>query len=115
MLNNVEIIALSDISETNLNKAAAEFRIKARYKNYQDMLEKEKLDAVYIATPDNYHTNLIIDSFNAGCHILVERPMTTSQGDAEEVNRVVQQTCKKFQINFNHRWRSLYHKIKEMI
>jgi len=115
LLDNAEVVALSDISEKNLDEAAHEFNIEAKYSHYQDMLEKERLDAVYVATPDNYHTQPIIDSLHAGCHVLVEKPMTTSQEDAEHVYRIVQKTGKKLQVNFNHRWLSPYHKIKEMI
>ncbi|MEA3476808.1 MAG: Gfo/Idh/MocA family oxidoreductase, partial [Bacteroidota bacterium] len=85
------------------------------YKNYQDMLEKEDLDAVYIATPDQYHRDSCIDALNAGCNVLVEKPMTTKQEDAEDIYKVVQETGKKFMVNFNHRWLAPYHKIKEMI
>jgi len=115
LLENAEIIALSDISDSNLEQAALEFKIEAKYKNYQDMLNKESLDAVYVATPDNFHTKPIIDALTAGCHVLVEKPMTTIQKDAEQVFHVIQKTGKKLQINFNHRWLSPYHKIKEMI
>jgi len=115
LVENVEVTALSDISDASLQEAAEEFNISATYKNYQDMLEKEDLDAVYIATPDQYHKDPVIACLNAGCNVLVEKPMTTKQEDAEEIYKVVQKTGKKFMVNFNHRWLAPYHKIKSMI
>jgi predicted dehydrogenase len=115
LIEDVEVTALADVSEKNLTEAAAELQVPSTYSNCQDMLEKEQLDAIYVATPDLYHRAPVIDSLEAGCHVIVEKPMTTKQEDAEEIYRVVAQTGKKFQVNFNHRWLSPYHKIKAMI
>lgn len=115
LLEDVEVVSLADVSEKNLTEAATELQVSATYSNYQDMLEKENLDAVYVATPDQYHRDPVIDSLQAGYHVIVEKPMTTQQEDAEEICRVVEKTGRKFQVNFNHRWLSAYHKIKAMI
>jgi len=114
-LEDAELVALADISEENLKTAAEMLRVPATYGRYQDMLKEEAPDAVYVATPDHVHTQPIIDSLNADCHVLVEKPMTTKQDEAEEICRVVEITGKKFMVNFNHRWLSAYYKIKEMI
>ena len=115
LLHNSEVIALTDISQDKVKKAGKEFGVSALYTDYKDMLEKEQLDAVVVATPDNFHTDPIIVSLNAGCHVLVEKPLTTNQEEAEEIYRVVKKTGKKLQIDFNHRWLSPYHKTKEMV
>lgn len=115
LLPNSELVSLSDLSKDRLNKNGEEFKISALYTDYKAMLEKEDLDAVAIATPDNYHTQPVIDSLDAGCHVFVEKPLTTSQEEAEEIYRKVQKTGKKLQIDFNHRWLSPYHKTKEMV
>ncbi len=115
MVEGVEVTALADISEPTLKEAATEFNLSSTYKNYQNMLEKEDLDAVYVATPDQYHRDACVDAMHAGCNVLVEKPMTTKQEDAEDIYKVVLKTGKKFQVNFNHRWLAPYHKVRSMI
>lgn len=115
LVEDVELAALADPSEKNLGEAAGELGVSSTYANYKDMLEKEGLDAVYVATPDQYHRNPVIDSLEAGCHVIVEKPMTTRQEEAEEICQVVEKTGKRFQVDFNHRWLAPYHKIKAMI
>jgi predicted dehydrogenase len=115
LVEGLQVTALADLSEKNLKEAASELEVSSIYSNYREMLEKEDLDAVYVATPDQYHRDPVIDSLEAGCHVIVEKPMTTKQEEAEEICKVVEKTGKKFQINFNHRWLSVYHKIKAMI
>lgn len=114
-LDGVEVTALADLSENNLQEAAGELGVASMYLSYQQMLEKEALDAVYVATPDQYHREPVIDALEAGCHVVVEKPMATRQEDAEAICTVVEKTGKKFQVDFNHRWLSPYHKIKAMI
>jgi len=115
LAEDVKVTALADLSEKTLGEAAAEMGVTSIYTNYREMLDKEGLDAVYVATPDQYHRDPVIDSLEAGCHVIVEKPMTTKQEEAEEILKTVEATGRKFQINFNHRWLSVYHKIKSMI
>jgi len=115
LLPQVELAALADLSEERLRQCGKEFGVSALYTNYRDMLGKEKLEAVAVATPDHYHAAPVLDSLRAGCHVLVEKPLTTAQTEAEEIYRLVRKTGKKLQVNFNHRWLSPYHKVKEMV
>jgi len=114
-LDGVEVVALADPSAKNLADAANELGVSSSYAQYREMLEKESLDAVYVATPDQYHREPVIAALEAGCHVVVEKPMATKQEDAEAILAMVEKTGKKFQIDFNHRWLAPYHKIKAMI
>ena len=111
----VELVALSDLDKSRLESCGREFGVTRLYGRYGEMLDKEKPDAVAVATPDHLHTDPVVDSLTRGCHVLVEKPLATSQADAEKVFHAVQKTGKKLQINFNHRWLSPYHKVKEMV
>ena len=115
LVDDLDVVALADISEKSLAAAAGELGVETTYTSYEEMLDKANLDAVYVATPDQYHRDPCIAALEAGCHVIVEKPMTTKQEEAEEILKVVDKTGKKFQINFNHRWLSAYHKIKAMI
>lgn len=114
-VEDVQVVALADPSAKNLSAAAAELQVGSTYADYREMLDKEKLDAVYVATPDQYHREPVIASLEADCHVIVEKPMASRQEDAEAICQVVERTGKKFQVDFNHRWLSVYHKIKAMI
>jgi len=53
---DVSVIALCDVDETNLNSVGAKFPAAKRYRDFRKMLESEKsLDAVVISTPDHIH------------------------------------------------------------
>jgi predicted dehydrogenase len=111
----VEIRAICDPARERLEAAGQEFGVTALYPGHKAMLDKEKLDAVAVATPDSFHREPVVDALLAGCHVYVEKPLATSQEDAEEIFRAVRKTGKKLQVDFNHRWLSPYHKVREMI
>ena len=115
LLPQAKLTALADLSKERLEQSGKEFGLSALYGDYHDMLQRERLDAVAVATPDHDHTAPVLDSLRAGRHVLVEKPLTTSQAEAEEIYRLVRTTGKKLQVNFNHRWLSPYHKVKEMV
>ncbi len=115
LLPEAEVVALADPSRERLEESGREFKVDALYEDYKRMLDKGALDAVAVATPDDFHTAPVIDSLSAGCHVFVEKPLTTNQQDAERIYTVVRKTGKKLQIDFNHRWLSPYHKVKEMV
>jgi predicted dehydrogenase len=110
-----DIIALADPDSGRLKAGGEEFAVSALYADYKEMLNKENLDAVAVATPDNFHKDPVAASLEAGCHVFVEKPLTTNQAEAEEIYRLVQKTGKKLQVDFNHRWLSPYHKVKELV
>jgi predicted dehydrogenase len=112
---NVEIIACADLNEKTLKKSADALNIPKRYASHEDMIDKEKLDAVYIATPDWAHYKPVINALKAGKHVGVEKPLTTDLNEATEIVKMVEKTGQKLQVSFNHRWLSPYHETWRMV
>jgi predicted dehydrogenase len=60
------------------------YRVKAySYDDLEAALEKEQVDAVYIATPNILHREHTERAAQAGVHVLCEKPMATMQEDCE--------------------------------
>lgn len=56
------------------------------YVDFRELLEKEKdLDAVYVATPDHWHAPISLAAMRARKHVLCQKPMTHSIGEARRV------------------------------
>ena len=86
---NARVAALCDPSPQARERllktlgAAAE-GVKA-YALPEEMLAAEKLDAVVITTPHTQHADHVRAALEAGLHVLVEKPMTTTARDAREL------------------------------
>ena len=54
-------------------------------KDYREILEKKDIDAVIIATSDNWHSRISIDALNKGKHVYCEKPMVHKLSQGQEV------------------------------
>lgn len=78
-----EFVAACDIVEEKMQAVAENYGIKNLYPNYQEMLEKEKLDLVSICTPSGLHPQMGIDVANHKINVLTEKPMATNIESAD--------------------------------
>ena len=78
----VVLVAVSDNSRNFDKKQIEKYGTIIFYENYKEMLGKEKLDAVSICVPNKYHCKVTLDSLEAGCHVLCEKPPALSFEEA---------------------------------
>jgi UDP-N-acetylglucosamine 3-dehydrogenase len=52
-----------------------------------EMLEREKPDAVTVAVPTHAHSGVVLNALEAGCHVLVEKPIAATLEQADELIR----------------------------
>jgi predicted dehydrogenase len=111
----VSVTAVADRNEKTLAAVREEFGIPHTYSQFQPMLDAEKPDAVFIATPDWAHLEPVLECLDRGIHVHVEKPMTTSEPEAARIVRRVRETGLKFQVSYNHRWLAPYYAAYEKI
>ena len=67
-------------------------------RDYREVLGKKDIDAVIIATSDNWHARISIDAMNRGKHVYCEKPMVHKISEGAEVIKTQQQTKKVMQV-----------------
>ncbi len=70
------------------------------YAGHEEMLDKGGLDGVIIASPHNVHCQQIVDSLQAGLHVLTEKPMVCSIEDAKLVMAEEEKSGKLLAISY---------------
>ena len=71
---DAEIVAVCELNEERLAKAAETFGIKGRYSDHKEMIEKEKPDAVYVIMPPHIMYDVCADVIERDCHLFIEKP-----------------------------------------
>jgi len=71
-------------------KADQEFKVDT-YEKYQDLLSREDIDAVVIAVPDHTHAMIAIAACKAGKDVYLEKPMTLTIKEGQELKKIVRQ------------------------
>ena len=72
-----DLVAVADSRAENGEDVARDNRCKV-YRDYREMLQTEKPDIVSVAVPTEDHFQVARDAFAAGCHVLVEKPITAT-------------------------------------
>jgi predicted dehydrogenase len=60
--------------------------------DYQAQLKRHKPDAVVVASPDHLHAEHALAAMEQGCHVLIEKPLTTTVADARRLIAKQQET-----------------------
>jgi myo-inositol 2-dehydrogenase/D-chiro-inositol 1-dehydrogenase len=87
-LLDIDIVALCDIDSDLLKKTAKEFKVKKTYENYEDLIDDENVDVVYICTPTNKHQDMVKSAAKSKKHILCEKPLANSSPQAQDLMAV---------------------------
>jgi len=95
--DNVEIVAVCDIFKKRLDAAAAKTG-GTPYGKYQDVLARNDIDYVLIATPEHWHYQMSMDALDAGKHVYVEKPMTHTIEQSKSLLSKVEETNLKLQV-----------------
>ncbi|TVZ14929.1 Gfo/Idh/MocA family oxidoreductase [Maribacter sp. MAR_2009_72] len=105
-LTHIKFKAVCDINPVNRAKAKEVMGEKHDiqvYEDYEEMIDKEKLDAVIINTPDMWHARQSIHCMKKGVHVYCEKTMAFNQEEAKEMVRVMNETGMKLQIGHQRR------------
>ena len=86
----VELVAVCDVVKQRAEKVKQMFNAKEAYSDYREMLEKADINAVAILTPINTHYSIAMDAARADKHIYVQKSMTTSLKEANELLSTVE-------------------------
>ena len=113
----VQMVAVCDIYEPYLKRAADLIPGVETYTDYRKLLDRKDIEAVLIASPLYLHGPMTVDSLNAGKHVFCEKMMAHSIEDAKKMAKASISNKKVLQIGhqrradvmYNHAW-ELVHK-----
>ncbi|HKH01179.1 MAG TPA: Gfo/Idh/MocA family oxidoreductase [Bradyrhizobium sp.] len=84
-LPSCELVAVSRANFDRAESFAREFGARRWYKEWQQLIADEEIEAVYIATPVHLHAAQTVAAAEAGKHVLCEKPMAMSVKECERM------------------------------
>lgn len=116
--NHLDIVALCDVVLKNAQDKVLKFELPKdmhQYTDYHVMLQEEKPELVAIATESGKHAAIALDCIEAGCNVIIEKPIALSLEDADEIIRRAQEKGVKVCACHQNRFNKSIQKIRDAI
>lgn len=114
---HITIAAICRRDADSRQKMAAAFGVadSGCYADWQEMLARAELDAVLVTTPNNLHAEQVRAALEAGCHVLVEKPMTIHHADALALVALAKEKQKHLAVALNPPYWAHCHRIRRAL
>lgn len=109
-LKGVDVVGVADVSDKALNYAR-KIGVKNVFRNYEELLRNDRLDAVVISLPNFLHLESIIKATEAGKDIFLEKPLARDVKEGEEIVSHVRKHCVKLMVGYDLRFNSIVREI----
>src|SRR5699024_7747147 len=86
--DETELVAIADINADRAQSVADEWGARRSYGDAAELFADPDVDAVSICTWNDSHAQLAIQAVEAGKHVLLEKPMSTSHAEADRLGTV---------------------------
>jgi predicted dehydrogenase len=112
-----EIVAICDPIEPALHEAGDQFGIGSadRYRDYREVLARDDVDAVTIATPNSLHEPIAVAALAAGKHVMCEKPLALSLDGARRMAAAAHEAGRVTAVNHRYRWVPAARYLKELL
>jgi len=101
---HVRVAALCDLREERVNQAGQIFEDAKKYIQFEELLEKEKLDGCIVATEVGNHAKCVIPVLESGLHCFSEKPMDCTVEKVDAIVKAARQAKGIYQVGFQRRY-----------
>jgi len=115
LIEGVKVVSVCDKNAKALERAKRAYRGLKFVTDYRDIVNSKKIDIVAIVTPVGTHFELAKKALENGKHVFVEKPLTVTSGEAEELIRLADRKKLKIMVDHTFLFTSSVRKIKEVI
>lgn len=116
--NRLEIVALCDIDQAQMEDKILKFDLSKempQYTDYKKMLQEQKPELVAIATESGKHAQIALDCIEAGCNVIIEKPIALSLADADQIIERAKEKGVKVCACHQNRFNKSIQKIREAV
>ena len=114
---DIQITAISDIYTKRKQRARDFLGLAGKdiHHEYQDLLARSDVDAVFVVTPDHWHYRMAMDALDAGKDVYVQKPMAYRIEEAKSMAERVKKTGRVLQVGSQYASEPQYHKARELV
>ena len=117
LLPQLDIICAADYFIEEMSDWLYSVNITSGYKNYQELLQRDDIEAVFSCTSTDMHEEIVTAAAQAGKHIFCEKPLSMNEDEQASmaVLRKVKEKGVTLQVAFNRRFDPQFHEVFELV
>lgn len=112
---NCELRWLCDLDQKRLDTLGRRYPAVRTTTDYQQLIDDSSLDAVAIVTPVATHFQFASEALRNGKHVLVEKPLTASIAEAEQLIELAERNALTLMVDHTFVYTGAVRKIKEVV
>lgn len=118
--DRTEVLAVCDVKNWAANEARDDVEKQSgakcdTYEHYEELLQRDDIDAVVIGTPDHWHAAIAIAAMSAGKDVYVEKPMTLTLAESKAMVEAQRRYSRVLQVGSQQRSDTRFRKACEMV
>ncbi len=115
--NHLELAGICDIDENMLKDKVLKFGLEHvhQYSDYHEIIRMEKPELVAIATESGKHAAIALDCIEAGCNLIIEKPIALSLADTDAIIEAAKEKGVKVCASHQNRFNKSIQKIREAL
>jgi predicted dehydrogenase len=110
-----DLVAVCGTSAERTAAFAAKHGIPSHYSDWRQMFAAGGLDAVIVAVPDDAHKAIVLGAFDAGLHVLCEKPLALNAADADAMAQAATASGRIHLVLFTWRWQPPFQYARRLI
>lgn len=111
---DVKMTAICDIAPEKTKEAANLYQAKP-YTDFHKMLDKEELDAIWVAIPPFAHSDEVSYAGRKGVHVFIEKPIALTMEKAKEMQKAAEKAKIKTMVGYHWRQSEAIRKAKTLL
>ncbi|MBL8131082.1 MAG: Gfo/Idh/MocA family oxidoreductase [Anaerolineae bacterium] len=101
----LEVVAVSDATSAASERIAAKHSVADQYADYRELLARDDIDVISVATPNYLHAPMTIAALDSGKHVMCEKPLARTAAEAKMMVDAAERNNRALMVAFNHRQR----------
>ncbi|QZT35236.1 inositol 2-dehydrogenase [Caldalkalibacillus thermarum TA2.A1] len=111
----VDVKSVSDIYADQIKDWARDRGVSYITADYREIIKDPDIDAIFICSSTNTHTQIIAEGAQAGKHIFCEKPFSFDLEETKRALNVVEQAGVKMQVGFNRRFDHNFKRVRDIV
>ena len=114
-MDDVEIVAVCDVDEKKMSRILSKFKIPKWYNVFDEMIAKEKIDALHICTTNHYHYPMALMALEKDIPVLIEKPVALNAREAQRIAELSARRKVPVVVGMHNRFRDDVQLLKEFL